>query len=205
MRNEKNQEFEIGEITYLNPQELTFSLHLPSLSGESQILQCLLFYIMLEPSDEGQGSLEKYQEVKTNSEKLQPTYQPVSGTQTSRSEDTTDQNQVDSRNLPLISDYYLDLQLPSPDIIPNLEQLTDPVEDFILTTTENLSETSSSNDEVSKAYDKSVQEESLLPILKQELRLKIQTRRLSEGQGEIVPEEKSAIVYEVMKLYYIAW
>ncbi|XP_052069068.1 reticulocyte-binding protein homolog 2a-like [Mytilus californianus] len=62
----------------------------------------------------------------------------------------------------------------------------------------NKKTTSSDSDEdLSKAYDQSVKEDSLLPILKQELRLKIQTRRLSEGQGELLPEREEPKVYEL--------
>lgn len=56
---------------------------------------------------------------------------------------------------------------------------------------------SDSDEDISKAYDQSVKEDSLLPILKQELRLKIQTRRLSEGQGELLPEIEEPKVYEL--------
>ncbi|XP_063447468.1 uncharacterized protein LOC134727010 [Mytilus trossulus] len=56
---------------------------------------------------------------------------------------------------------------------------------------------SDSDEELNKAYDQCVKEDSLLPILKQELRLKIQTRRLSEGQGELLPERAEPKVYEL--------
>ncbi|CAC5363027.1 unnamed protein product [Mytilus coruscus] len=60
-----------------------------------------------------------------------------------------------------------------------------------------ISISSDSDEDISKAYEKSVKEDSLLPILKQELRLKIQTRRLSEGQGELLPERKEPKYYEL--------
>lgn len=60
-----------------------------------------------------------------------------------------------------------------------------------------ISKSSDSDEDISKAYEKSVKEDSLLPILKQELRLKIQTRRLSEGQGELLPETKEPKFYEL--------
>ncbi|CAG2228418.1 unnamed protein product [Mytilus edulis] len=60
-----------------------------------------------------------------------------------------------------------------------------------------ISKSSDSDEDISKAYEKSVKEDSLLPILKQELRLKIQTRRLSEGQGELLPETKEPKSYEL--------
>ncbi|XP_076073479.1 uncharacterized protein LOC143045067 [Mytilus galloprovincialis] len=62
-----------------------------------------------------------------------------------------------------------------------------------------ISKSSDSDEDISKAYEKSVKEDSLLPILKQELRLKIQTRRLSEGQGELLPETKEPKSYELTK------
>lgn len=64
---------------------------------------------------------------------------------------------------------------------------------------------SDSDEELNKAYDQCVKEDSLLPILKQELRLKIQTRRLSEGQGELLPERAEPKVYEVSisKRYFL--
>lgn len=59
------------------------------------------------------------------------------------------------------------------------------------------SSTSDSEDEINKAYEESVKGESILPILKQELRFKIQSRRLSEGQGELKPEKSEPKVYEL--------
>ena len=48
---------------------------------------------------------------------------------------------------------------------------------------------SDSEEEINNAYEESIKEKSILPILKQELRFKIQTRRLSEGQEELHTEK----------------
>jgi hypothetical protein len=57
---------------------------------------------------------------------------------------------------------------------------------------------SDTEEEINNAYEESIKEKSILPILKQELRLKIQTRRLSEGQEELYTEKTEPNkVYEV--------
>ena len=57
---------------------------------------------------------------------------------------------------------------------------------------------SDSEEEINNAYEESIKENSILPILKQELRLKIQTRRLIEGQEELHTEKTEPNkVYEV--------
>ena len=57
---------------------------------------------------------------------------------------------------------------------------------------------SDSEEDINNAYEESIKEKSILPILKQELRLKIQTRRLSEGQEELHTEKTEPNkVYEV--------
>lgn len=60
---------------------------------------------------------------------------------------------------------------------------------------------SDSEEEINNAYQESIKEESILPILKQEIRLKIQTRRLSQGQEELHTEKTEPNkVYEVCVL-----
>lgn len=61
---------------------------------------------------------------------------------------------------------------------------------------------SDSEEEIINAFEESIKEESILPILKQELRLKIQTRRLGEGQEELHPEKPEPRVYEVCVFTY---
>ena len=61
---------------------------------------------------------------------------------------------------------------------------------------------SDSDEEIVNAYKESIKEESILPILKQELRLKIQTRRLCEGKEELHPEKPEPKVYEVCVFTY---
>ena len=56
--------------------------------------------------------------------------------------------------------------------------------------------------EVGKAYKDSVNEGSVMPLLKQELQCKIQVRRLSMGQSELVLEPEEPKVYEVSKNTY---
>ncbi|XP_060583174.1 uncharacterized protein LOC132739477 [Ruditapes philippinarum] len=51
--------------------------------------------------------------------------------------------------------------------------------------------------EVGKAFEESVSEGSLMPLLKQELQCKIQVRRLSMGQSELVLEPEEPKVYKL--------
>jgi hypothetical protein len=66
---------------------------------------------------------------------------------------------------------------------------------------DNTSRVSSENleadDDLSRAVQESEKQQSLLPLVKQELKYKIRYKRLSEGKEEFVPDEPKPERYEV--------
>lgn len=66
---------------------------------------------------------------------------------------------------------------------------------------ENTPRASSQNpeadDDLSRAVLESQKQQSLLPLVKQELKYKIRYKRLSEGKEEFVPDEPKPTSYEV--------
>ena len=52
-------------------------------------------------------------------------------------------------------------------------------------------------DRIHQAYTESLEKQTVLPLIKQELQCKIQCNRLSRGEPELVLEEESPKVYEV--------
>lgn len=51
--------------------------------------------------------------------------------------------------------------------------------------------------QIQRAFSESVEKQSCLPLVKQELQCKIQFDRLSRGEPELVLEQEPAKVYEV--------
>ena len=54
------------------------------------------------------------------------------------------------------------------------------------------------DDRIYSAYSESLEKQSVLPILKQELQFKIQYNRLSRGEPELTLEEEAPVTYEVI-------
>ena len=54
-------------------------------------------------------------------------------------------------------------------------------------------------DRIHQAYTESLEKQTVLPLIKQELQCKIQCNRLSRGEPELVLEDESPKVYEVTK------
>ena len=54
------------------------------------------------------------------------------------------------------------------------------------------------DDRIYSAYSESLEKQSVLPILKQELQFKIQYDRLSRGEPELTLEEEVPVTYEVI-------
>lgn len=53
------------------------------------------------------------------------------------------------------------------------------------------------NDQLLRAFQESFQSQSFLPLLKEELKCKIQCRRLSKGEGEMKVQFEEQKVYQV--------
>lgn len=53
------------------------------------------------------------------------------------------------------------------------------------------------NDQLLRAFKESFQSQSFLPLLKEELKCKIQCRRLSKGEGEMKVQFEEQKVYQV--------
>lgn len=53
------------------------------------------------------------------------------------------------------------------------------------------------NDQLLRAFEESFQSQSFLPLLKEELKCKIQCRRLSKGEGEMKVQFEEQKVYQV--------
>lgn len=53
------------------------------------------------------------------------------------------------------------------------------------------------NDQLLRAFEESFQSQSFLPLLKEELKCKIQCRRLSKGEGEMKVQFEEQKVYKV--------
>ena len=54
-------------------------------------------------------------------------------------------------------------------------------------------------DRIHQAYTESLEKQTVLPLIKQELQCKIQCNRLSRGEPELVLEEESPKIFEVTK------
>lgn len=62
---------------------------------------------------------------------------------------------------------------------------------------EDMNGSKDGNDQLLRAFEESFQSQSFLPLLKEELKCKIQCRRLSKGEGEMKVQFEEQKVYQV--------
>lgn len=62
---------------------------------------------------------------------------------------------------------------------------------------EDMNGSKDGNDQLLRAFQESFQSQSFLPLLKEELKCKIQCRRLSKGEGEMKVQFEEQKVYQV--------
>lgn len=62
---------------------------------------------------------------------------------------------------------------------------------------EDMNGSKDGNDQLLRAFEESFQSQSFLPLLKEELKCKIQCRRLSKGEGEMKVQFEEQKVYKV--------